>query len=136
MALTYRTVNISLEQQTAKAVTLRFTPNLTGASDEVLLQKAYSVTTATDGTASINLPVSDEGGITYTFEIPGEAGRSNRGKFTIEPGNAIALDDLINLGVSATPTLIDVIQSYMQSIDGGTPGSVYLESQAIDGGGA
>jgi hypothetical protein len=114
MALSTRTVTIRLEQQTAKAVTLVFRPNLTGADDEVLLQRSYKVTTGADGTASIALPVSSEGSITYNYEIPGEGKEINTGSFSIAAGSAISLDDLINLGASATPSLQDYIDDAIE----------------------
>lgn len=117
--MTTRTVNISLLEQVPQKRTLVFMPRLASVDGDVLLQRAYSVTTNASGDATIALPVKAVGNLRYDYEIPREGGKSV-GHFYLAAGSAIDLDDLIVAGGTASDSVIEYVDEAIANIPGGT----------------
>lgn len=102
MAIQYRTVIISLEQQVQGPTLLRFVPALTGVDGEVLLAREYTVTTDVNGQATIALPVPSTASIKYKYYLPRGTGGYSTGSFYLSAGPPISLDSLL-LSVLSVP---------------------------------
>jgi len=112
-----RTVNIALTESTPGARTIHFVPDISALSDaSLLLHKDYPVTTAEDGTASIDLPVKISGMIKYHWSFIREDGGSH-GAIFLEAGDPIDFTDLLAANGEATT----IVQDYVNEKISNTP---------------
>jgi len=105
-----RTVTISLVEQSLAKRTCYFTPRLSSADGDVVLNKVYKKTTDASGDATIALPTKASGTITYDYRLPTSVpGEYSEGTFHLSAGSAIDLEDLIAAGGVASDTVIDYV---------------------------
>ena len=114
-----RTITISLVEQSLAKRTCYFTPRLSSADGDVVLNKVYKKTTDANGDATIPLPTKASGTITYDYRLPTSVpGVYSEGTFHLSAGSAIDLEDLIAAGGSASDSTIDYIDEKFDGLDG------------------
>lgn len=122
-----RTINIALTEQTPQARTLLFIPQLTPLTASLLLNTFYSVTTAANGTGSIDLPTLASGTIRYDYRFPRDGGGYSTGYFLLDAGSAVDLETIITTNGAAT----DTVQAYVDAAIAAATATLATDSAVV-----